>query len=209
MSGLNFQDQQIDRLRFFWQRFGKYIIGLIFILIIGYIASSVNVWHKKSQAEDAAQAYANLNKALTDKDEKLISGYEKIFIDKFTKTQYAPMALMQLAKYNFDQKKYPETIRLLSWVKDNSVDKSLKTIAVLRLASVYVDQKQFDKALELLKTKHDLAFDALFYEARGDMYVAKSDLEKARDAYKQGLQKAANDPGAQQILQMKLDVIGE
>ena len=40
------------------------------------------------------------------------------------------------------------------------------------------------------------------------MYIAMGDLNKARDAYKEGLQKAANDPSTQQAIQMKLDVIG-
>ena len=73
---------------------------------------------------------------------------------------------------------------------------------------MYIDQQKFDKAREMLKIKHDLAFDGLFYEGRGDMYIAMGDLNKARDAYKEGLQKAANDPSTQQAIQMKLDVIG-
>jgi len=40
------------------------------------------------------------------------------------------------------------------------------------------------------------------------MYIAMGDMTKARDAYKEGMQKAANDPSTQQAIQMKLDILG-
>ncbi|MEN9946736.1 MAG: hypothetical protein RLZZ293_1122, partial [Pseudomonadota bacterium] len=129
-------------------------------------------------------------------------------VNNFGSTEYAPMAALQTAKMVFSQKDYTKAEKYLLWTKDHSQDSYLQSVAILRLASLYIDQQRFDKARELLRTKHERAFDGLFYEGRGDLYIAQGDLNKARDAYKEGLQKAANDPSTQQAIQMKLEIIG-
>ncbi len=202
------EQERIDGIKYFWKDWGKYIIAIVAALIIGYIFSSIYQWHQSSQAKEAAQMYVDYTAALGSKDYAKVTTITDQMISDLPRTEYTAMASMQTAKLAFDQKDYPKATKYLNWAKDNASDKSLQSIASLRLASVYIDQKQFDKAREVLKTKHDLAFDGLFYEARGDMYIAMGDLTKARDAYKEGLQKAANDPSTQQGIQMKLDVIG-
>ena len=69
-------------------------------------------------------------------------------------------------------------------------------------------QQKFDKAMALLLEKHSPEFDPLYYTMRGDLYVAKGELNKARDAYKEALQKAGQDANTAQGIQMRLDVLG-
>ena len=202
------EQEQIANVKYFWRDWGKYLLALIIILIVGYAGSSAYNWHQQSQAQSAAAIYLDFNTALTANDTpKALKAADKL-VAELPGTEYASLASLQAAKLVFEQKNYPAAEKYLIWTKDNSRDKSLQSLAVLRLASVYIDEQKFDKAREMLKTKHDLSFDGLFYEGRGDMYIAMGDLNKARDAYKEGLQKAANDPSTQQAIQMKLDVIG-
>ncbi len=202
------EQERIDSLRYYWRIWGKYILTLVAVLIIAYIGSSFYQWYGKDHAEKAAVLYADFTTALNDKNnQKAIASANKL-IETLPNTEYTPMAALQAAKLAVDQKDYSTAIKFLNWTKDSAKDKSMQSIAILRLAAIYVDQGKFDKARELLRTKHDLAFDGLFYEARGDMYIAMGDTNKARDAYKEGLQKAANDPSTQQVIQMKLDILG-
>lgn len=202
------EQERIDSIKYYWRIWGKYIVTLIAVLVVSYIASSIYGWYGKTHAEKAAVIYAEFTTALAAKNNQQIMVITDKLIDTLPSTEYAPMAALQAAKVAVDNKDFSKASKLLNWVKGNSKDKSLQSIAILRLASISIDQGKFDKARELLRTKHDLAFDGLFYEARGDMYIAMGDMVKARDAYKEGLQKAANDPSTQQAIQMKLDIIG-
>lgn len=209
MAHLDLHEQeQVDKLKYFWRDWGKYIIAVIILLIAGYVVSSGYSWYQQSQAQKAVAVYSDFTKNVTaGAKDKAFADVDKLIAD-MPGTEYASMAAISAAKLAFEAKDYAKAIKYLSWAKDNSSDKSLGTIATIRLANVYIDQNNFDKARELLRTKHDIAFDGLFYEGRGDLYIAMGDLNKARDAYKEGLQKAANDPSTQQAIQMKLDIIG-
>lgn len=209
MAHFNLEEQeQIAKVKYFWNDWGIYLIILAVVLVVGYIGSTAYNWHQQSQAQKAAVVYNTFTKALNSADNKGMYKAADNLIADLPSTEYAGLAAMQAAKVAFAAKDYALADKYLVWAKDNASDKSLQSLAVLRLASVYIDQNKFDEARKLLLTKHDLAFDGLFYEARGDMYVAKGDLAKARDAYKEGLQKAANDPSTGQAIQMKLDIIG-
>jgi predicted negative regulator of RcsB-dependent stress response len=209
MAHLDLHEQeQVDKLKYFWRDWGKYIGGVIVLLIIGYISSTAYSWHQQSQAKNAATIYSDFTKAVTSGDMQKSFTIADNLTQNLPGTEYAAMADISAAKLAFDKKDYALAEKYLIWTKDNAKDKSLQSIAALRLASVYIDEQKFDKARETLKTKHDIAFDGLFYEGRGDLYVAMGDLTKARDAYKEGLQKAANDPTTGQAIQMKLDIIG-
>ncbi len=209
MAHFNLEEQeQIAKVKYFWNDWGIYLIILAVVLVVGYIGSTAYNWHQQSQAQKAAVVYNTFTTALNSADNKGMYKTADNLIADLPSTEYAGLAAMQAAKVAFAAKDYALADKYLVWAKDNASDKSLQSLAVLRLASVYIDQNKFDEARKLLLTKHDLAFDGLFYEARGDMYVAKGDLAKARDAYKEGLQKAANDPSTGQAIQMKLDIIG-
>lgn len=202
------EQEQIENVKYFWKDWGKYIVLLVVVLIIGYVGNSLYTWYQGSHAKDAANVYAEFTSALKAKDNVKVLKTADQLVAQMPKTEYAALASLQAAKVAFDQKNYAAAEKYLSWVLNNAKDKSLQSVAAIRLSSVYIDQKKFDKAREVLRTKHDIAFDGLFYENRGDLYVAMDDLPKARDSYKEGLQKSANDPSTQQAIQMKLDILG-
>jgi predicted negative regulator of RcsB-dependent stress response len=209
MAHFNLEEQeQIAKVKYFWKDWGLYIAIFIIVLIVGYAGNSAYSWHQQNQASKAAAVYASITTAVTANDSKQVYTVTDDLIKNLPGTEYAALASLQAAKMAFTAKDYALATKYLSWAKDNASDKSLQSIAILRLASVDIDQQKFDDARKLLMTKHDLAFDGLFYESRGDMYIAMGDLNKARDAYKEGLQKAANDPSTSQAIQMKLDIIG-
>lgn len=209
MAHLDLHEQeQVDKLKYFWKDWGKYVAAGVTVLIIGYASSGAYGYYQASQAQKAVSVYQNFTTSVKAKDNDKAFKDADNLIANMSSTEYAAMASLTAAKIAFDKSDLKLAEKYLMWTKDNAKDKSLQSIAVIRLANVYIDEKQFEKARELLKTKHDIAFDGLFYEARGDLYVAMGDLEKARGAYKEGLQKAANDPTTGQSIQMKLDIIG-
>lgn len=194
--------------RNFWQIWGKYIIAVIVVILVVYIISLVLSQNNKSQAQKAAVIYSKFTNAVNDKQiddaYKLAKELEK----DFAQVTYSAMASIQSAKLAWESKDYTKAADFLTWTINNAKDSGFVDLARLRLANVYIDQGKFDDALNMLRAKHDPAFDALYYMGRGDLYVAKGDNLKARDAYQEALKKAGQDRSVVQAIQLKLDVLG-
>ena len=201
------EQEQLSKLGYFWRDWGKYVIGLLVIVIITYL-SSVG-WNYKSSKDASAAAllYANFIK---DAGGNVQSAYE--IADKmeqnYPRAEYTAMASIWAAKLAYSNKDMKRAKTYLNWTIKEAKDQGLVAIAMLRLADVYIDQKEFDAAVSLLMQKHDASFDPLFYTKRGDLYVAKGNYAKARDAYKEALNKAGNDQNMVGSIQLKLDVLG-
>jgi len=208
MAHFDLQEQeQLSKLGYFWRDWGKYVIGLLVVVIITYLSSIIWNYKSSKDAGEAALLYANFIGA-TQGDAK--SAY--IVVDKmeqkYPKAQYTAMASIWAAKLAYANKDIKRSKSYLNWTVKEAKDQGLVAIAMLRLADVQIEQKEFDAALRLLMQKHDANFDALFYTKRGDLYVARGNYAKARDAYKEALNKAGNDQNMTSSIQLKLDVLG-
>jgi predicted negative regulator of RcsB-dependent stress response len=80
----------------------------------------------------------------------------------------------------------------LQWVQSNAVQDELKQLAQLRLARLLIAQNKYDAAYGLLSAEHPVAFDALYEELKGDVFVARGEREQARIAYDKAIISAAN-----------------
>ncbi|MBP9743456.1 MAG: tetratricopeptide repeat protein [Burkholderiales bacterium] len=200
------EQEQLSNLKYFWQKGGRYIIGVVVVAIVAYIANVVWVSYKSNQAADAALIYTKFSAMQNNPKEMLNMTHE--LQSKYPHTEYSAMASLLMAKTVWTSGDLKTASGLLNWVIDNAKDKSLISTARLRLADVLIDQQQFDDALKQMQQPHDQAFDVLYYIKRGDLYVAKGNLNKARDAYREAQQKAGQDSGVAQEVQIRLDVLG-
>ena len=209
MAHLDLHEQeQVAKVKYFWRDWGKYIALLVILLIVAYLSSVVWNWHEKQQALKAATVYSEFSTNLTAKNTAKIYSIAKDLETSYPKVEYTAMANMSAAKFAIDNKQPDKAIEFLNWNIKNIKDKGLIAMSRLSLASIYIDNKQFDKAMEILKANQYAAFDALFYNARGNLYLTKGENDKARDAYKEALKKAGDDASMTQSIQMKLDILG-
>jgi predicted negative regulator of RcsB-dependent stress response len=209
MAHYDLQEQeQISNLKYFWQKGGKYVIGLIILIIIAYIGGTIWNVHKQNKAAQAATVYAVFEDGMKAESIALVMGPVAQLQTDYANTEYAAMASLEAAKFWWTLKNESEAIKLLNWVIVNANDKGLVSIARIHLADIYIDQKAFSQAMDQLQAPHEDAFDFLYYMKRGDLYVVKSQPDRARDAYKEALAKVGNDPSLQQMIQMRIDVLG-
>lgn len=209
MAHLDLHEQeQVSNLKYFWRSYGKYIVAVLSVALIAYLASIFWNWNSSKNAAEAAIMYANYTDATAAGDKSKSMIYVHKLQVEFPKTEYSTMASILAAASAVKNNDLVSASSLLSWVIDNAQDQGLVSIARLRLATIYIDQQKFDKAMTLLLEKHNPEFDSLYYTMRGDLYVAKGEQSKARDAYKEALQKAGQDTNAAQGIQMRLDVLG-
>jgi predicted negative regulator of RcsB-dependent stress response len=201
------EQEQLSRLEYFWRDWGKYIIGILVIVIITYLSSVAWNYKTSKDAGEAALLYASFTDA-TLKDAK--SAY--LIADKmeqsYPKAEYTAMASIWAAKLAFSNKDMSRAKTYLNWTIKKATDQGVAAIAMLRLADVHIEQKEFKLALNILMQKHDASFDSLFYNKRGDLYLAQNNYQKARDAYKEALAKAGGDQSMVGSIQLKLDALG-
>ena len=209
MAHLDLHEQeQLSNLKYFWRSFGKYIIGVVVLAFLAYLGSVAWSWSDSNKAAKAAVLYSDFTTAAaTATKDKEMSLARQLQLE-YPKTEYSAMAGLLAAKDAVKNKDIITAVTMLNWVIDNAKDQGLVSMARLRLASGYIDQQKYDKAMALLLEKRDPAFDPLYYTLRGDLYVAKGELNRARDAYKEALQKAGQDSNTAQGIQMRLDILG-
>ncbi|HJE53376.1 MAG TPA: tetratricopeptide repeat protein, partial [Acinetobacter pseudolwoffii] len=87
-------------------------------------------------------------------------------------------------------------------------DKGLVQVVKLRLAYAQLAQKKYDAALKTLEAVTEPAFKATADEARGDIYVAKNDIENAKKVYQSAWDALIERKEERQILQIKLESVG-
>lgn len=194
------ESQQVEALKQFLFKYKK-LIGLVIILgLIVIFGFQVLRNHNQKQETKAADLF----QAMLVED-----GNGELLLKGYSKTPYPQMAALLLAKKAVLEGDLPKAEEQLRWVIAQKKHNKLAThIATERLARVLLQLGKPDEALQLLtKTKPDTAYEALYEEVIGDIYVAKNDNLQAKTAYMKAM--VSLPEGAQNpLLQMKLMDLG-
>lgn len=210
MAYFNPQEQeQIDKIKYFFGDWGKYLIAVAGLIIISGVLYLGWNWYHKKQALNAFTIYNQIAVAAKAKNNAKIYQTVNSLENNYGSTEYASMGSILGAKAAFTNQDYPQTEKFLIWVQKNSSDQGLIAVAIIRLATLYIQQKKFSLALETLTITHPKAFDALFNLSKGDAYLSQNDKIKAQNAYNQALLNATSgDSQLQQMIQFKLNALG-
>ncbi len=206
MADQETEDEQVRALKEWWSENGRSVIAGVVIgigTLIGW--KSWNVYHEQ-QALQASGKYNAIRSSIISQDlDGVIIQAEELKQD-YKSTPYASLAAMILAKAKAEKGDTSDVIENLQWVIDNSKQESVATIAKLRLARVYLSDNKVDKAESLLNQNYPDAYISLLEELRGDMHVAKGDIQAARDAYESAINAAEQNDV--EYLKMKRNNLG-
>ena len=213
MSSLS-DSEQLDTLKSFTQKYGSSIITGILIALIAFFGWQY--WQKK-QLVTAQTETAKVQQLMDDaqglKDNPNAFATLSTAADKIMKeapdTVQAIQSQMVMAKIAYDNGKYADAERALQRVENTKIDDAgLLQIVKLRLAYAQLAQNKFDAALKTLAAVTEPAFKATAEEARGDVYVAKKDIENAKKAYQSAWADLVERQQERPILQIKLESVG-
>lgn len=203
------EQEQLAAIKAWWAQYGKLVILTVIagLLVVGGIRG----WHyyRNSQAASALALFDQMQRADRANDAKKVRDIAAQIVDKYASTQYATMASLAAAKSNFDTGDLPAAKTQLQWVIDNGKEEEARDVARLRLARVLLDEKKPAEALKLLETKHGDSFDGLYADVKGDALFADGKRAEARAAYQIALEKSDAASPTRQIVQLKLDALGE
>ena len=193
-------DERAEQIKKWWRDNGTSIGAGIAIALAGVFGWQYWQQNKLDQAAAASQQLGIAIEAETDKVKAL-----QAVAEEFSSTPYA--ALASLAAASEASQTDPATAIEALKVAIEGNDTNVADIAKLRLVRIYIAEGKLSDAETLLDTKLAVAYTSLVEELRGDLYVAKKDLQKAREAYDKAILSAGTNPA--RYLKMKRDNLGK
>lgn len=202
------QQEQIDALKNFWDRWGKWAVGVVAGLAICYFGYRAYLYYQTQHTEKAALVYDELEKVARRGDLAKVKPLVSKLALEYPSTPYASRGALFAARVAFDKNDVAYTRTQLRWVLTHTAELAVKAVARLRLASVLLDQKDYRGAMTELTQEHDVAFDPLFLDLKGDVYAAQGDTAAARTAWTAAIAKVQRDALERQFIETKLDALG-
>lgn len=194
------EEQQVEAIKSWWEENGK---AVIIGTVVGL--SAIGGWNfYQSSTQDAKEAASmSYETAITALGENGVEAQESVqtFIDANSSSEYASLAAIQLAKAQIEAKDLEGALAQLKWVKSQTGDDALKTIAGYRIARIEAEQGNYDSGLAELRAITYEGWQGRVLELKGDILLAQGDQDAAYIAYTQAQQN--ND--ASQLLKLKLD----
>lgn len=207
-------EEQLDSAKSLFKKYGSAMVTIVLLVLIAFFGWEY--WKKTTLAENqisTAKVKLFIDEVkLAETDPKvaaaLAASAEKI-VKENPDSIHALQTQLVMARFAYDQKDYAKAERELKKVENTKLDdEGLQHIVKIRLADSQLAQNKFDEALKTLSTATLPAFKTTVDEARGDIYVAKKDIENAKKAYQSAWDNLIETKQERQILQIKLESVG-
>jgi predicted negative regulator of RcsB-dependent stress response len=203
------EQEQIALIKDWWNKYGRLIAAAVLAGLVGLAGVQGWRYYRGQQSSSAATLYSQLDAADKSNEAKKVQDIAATLATSHAGTAYAGMAALRAAKSFAAANDLANAKQRLQWVIDKAGDDEMRDIARLRLAGVLFDEKSPDEALKLLDAKHAAAFDGLYADLRGDILAAQNKRAEARAAYQIALEKSDPRSSYRQLIQIKLDALGE
>jgi predicted negative regulator of RcsB-dependent stress response len=208
MKHLDLEEQeQLDKIKSFWNQFGNIISGVL-IVVFGSIAA-YNGWHwwQRNQAVQAAAMFDEVERAAKSGDTAKVSRAFSDMKERFARTTYAAQAGLLTAKTLYDKGQTDQFKAPLEWVASSAADESYRAIAKLRLASLLFEAKAYDEALKQVQGLPK-EFDALAADRQGDILLAQGKREEAKAAFQRAYKAWDERSEYRRLIEVKLNALG-
>ena len=202
------EDQRIEDIKSWWRENGLSIVVSVALgvgAIFGWRAWQASTLEK---AQAASQLHAKMVVALRDEDNAGAKDAADGILEQYDNTPYAVFARLTLAKLAVADGELEAAAAHLRWALEQDLDESFSHVARLRLIRVLLSQGELDAAERLADAPDQGEFAVNYDELRGDIKSAQGDLEAARSAYQQSLDKARGGARDVSTLEIKIDNIG-
>lgn len=203
------EQEKVDELKAWWKKNGTTV--MLAVAVFAAVAAGMQGWrvYQNNQQRQAALAYEAVQSGVRNKDTKRIRDAAGQLIEKYPGTPQASRSALLAAGVNYEAGDAKSAKAQLQWVIDHAKEEGARDIARLRLAGILLDEKSFEEAMKTLEGSHEKAFDGLFSDLKGDVLTAQGKMADARVAYKAALEKMDEKSAYRQVVEMKLNGLGE
>jgi predicted negative regulator of RcsB-dependent stress response len=206
MAEYETEEEQVEALKDWWKQNGLAVIGGAVLGISALVGWRGWNWHQDKQATEASDIFTVVQEAANKNDVTVLQEQTNILRDKYASTPYTPLAVLHQAKNQIEQGDNAAAEESLRWVLKNSKQDTVQNVARLRLARLLLADNKVEEAQAMVNSGMSDAYTSLANEIRGDIFVAKGEIEQAKEAYDQAMQ-AASGAGVE-YLQLKRNDLG-
>lgn len=209
MATYNHEDQDsIDGIKTWWDKFGTAITVVLTALLVTIGGTQAWKYYQQQQAQQAADLYVLLQQVQSSNDPARINDAAHLLTEGFPSSGYAPRAAFVAAEADVQAGNNKRAIQNLQWIIDNAKETAMHDLARLRIAGILLDEEKYDEALRLMSTPHDATFAGLYLDRKGDILAASKKIAEARLSYQAAIDKLSKNNNYYNIVQMKLDALG-
>jgi predicted negative regulator of RcsB-dependent stress response len=200
---LKTDEEKAEELKQWWKDNGTSVVVGIALAIGGMFGWQQWQTHKKTQAEGGSRLFAQLSDKKTDHGKIL-----KQIQSDYGSTPYSALAALTAAKDSCSQDNIDKNTCIGQLQQASKSDQpEIADVARLRLARSYIAAKQLNDAEGIINAKFPAAYASLVNEIKGDIYVAKNEINKAREAYDRAILSSKGQ--SLEFLKMKRDDLGQ
>jgi len=203
------EQEKLDAVKAWWKQYGNLVVGVV--LACSLTVTAVYGWryYRHQQALAAVTLYGQLEQAERTNDSKKVRNIAAQITDKYAATPYAALAALAAARAAFTDGDLAAAKTQLQWVIEHAKEDEMRDVARLRLAGILLDEKNYAEALKLVEIKPVESFAGLYADMKGDILAAQGKVAEARSAYQQALEKSASQTAYRQLVELKLDALGD
>lgn len=210
MATYNLEDQDnIDGVKTWWDKFGTALTILLTALLVTIGGTQAWKYYQQQQAQQAADLYNLLQQVRLSNEPAKINDAAHLLTEGFPSSGYAPRAAFIAAQADVEAGNNKRAMQNLQWIIDNAKETALHDVARLRIAGILLDEEKYDEALRILNTQHGETFAGLYSDRKGDILVASKKISEARLSYQAAIDKLSKSNNYYNIVQMKLDALGD
>lgn len=203
MSVYMTEDEQIEAIKKWWQRYSTLITVVFSLVLLSVSGYKYWYWHQDKINTQASNAYEHLMVAFSEHNNKGIKSYANQLINDYGQTVYADVARMTLVKLAVTKEDYAKAREILENIASSSKNIAFKQMAKIRIARLFLAEKSFDKALSELSEVDDNAYMPVINELKGDIYAATGKYQQAILSYKEAITEVRTHGMGNLFLEMK------
>ena len=190
-------EEQAERLKRWWEQNGtSLVIGLVLAVgaVVGWRYYQDYRSERADMASDAYAAYLAARNEAASTDEPLA-----IIDTEFEGSTYHVFTLLYRAADQVAESDWEEALALVERAVDLAEDGPVRDVARLRAAKLLYQLNRLEDSEAQLSLVRSPGFEAYVAELSGDVFFARGDMARARDAYQAAVDAARGD-GPQGVL---------
>lgn len=208
MEIYNSEQEQVDALKAWWDKNGRFTIIAIAAVLLGVLGWKSWMQNQEQRAEMASVQYQQMLDSV-DGDPSRAQELGRAIVGEYPGSSYAVFASLAMAKLAVDQSDLDAATAHLRVAMEQADEDAIKQVARLRLARVLHAQGKSKEALNLLATDVTPGFRGGFDELRGDILLSQGQRDAAREAYTNALSGYSDAPEKRNLVQIKLNDLAE
>lgn len=201
MSDYETEEQQVEAIKDWWKENSKSVFLGVVLGVGGILSWRGWVSYEQNMAVEASDLYAAVADAAVANDSETVKTISAALRDDHSDSAFASMASLMEARVDVQAGLFVDASEHLQWVIDNASLEEMQVVARLRQARVLLADGKADDALKALPTTITPEFASRAAEIRGDIHLAKGNIDAARNAYSE----AQSQSQGNSLLGMKLD----